>query len=123
MFRNRSGLPYSKATLGDDFRVVRAATFGADDRRQLADMRRSGAGEAILGGTKAEQLSGKMANTLSASNRLFKTYVPVDVEVVRTVDRARTKARQRNVEQTKSLRSAGQSLRVGSSMLRCELTP
>src|SRR3984893_18605067 len=28
IFRNRSGGPYSKDTLGDDFRVVRSAVFG-----------------------------------------------------------------------------------------------
>ena len=52
--------------------------YAKDDDRQPQDMRRSGAGEAIQGGSRAEQLSGKMANTLSASNRLFKfkTYVP-----------------------------------------------
>jgi integrase len=32
IFRNRSGQPYSKDTLGDDFRVVRAAEFGGLDR-------------------------------------------------------------------------------------------
>jgi hypothetical protein len=28
IFRNRSGAPYSKDTLGDDFRDIRAAEFG-----------------------------------------------------------------------------------------------
>jgi hypothetical protein len=44
----------------DDFRAVRNAFYGKDDGRQLQDMRRSGAGEAIQGGSRAEQLSGKI---------------------------------------------------------------
>ena len=43
IFRNRSGAPYSKDTLGDDFRAVRIAAFGERDKRTLADFRRSGA--------------------------------------------------------------------------------
>lgn len=50
LFRNRSGLPYSKDTLGDDFREIRRIAF-LGDNRQLADMRRSGAVEADAGGT------------------------------------------------------------------------
>ncbi len=40
IFRNRSGAPYSKDTLGDDFRDVREA-INSEEKRQLADMRRS----------------------------------------------------------------------------------
>jgi integrase len=49
IFRNRSGAPYSKDTLGNDFRAVRIAAFGERERRTLADFRRSGAQEAIAG--------------------------------------------------------------------------
>jgi hypothetical protein len=93
IFRNRSGAPYSKDTLGDDFRRVRALVFGPEDDRQLQDMRRSGAVEAIRGNVKPAKLSTKMANTLSQSNRLHRTYVPVDVSTVRDVDDARAGAR------------------------------
>ena len=41
--------PTSKDTLGDDFRAVRAKVFGDNERRQLADFRRSGATEALAG--------------------------------------------------------------------------
>ena len=101
LFRNRSGTAYTKDTLGDDFRSVRSIVFGPADQRQLADMRRSGAVEAVAGGAKGEQLSAKMANTLSASNRLHKTYVPVDVAAVREVDDARRvgRTRIRNTEE------------------------
>jgi len=55
IFRNRSGRPYSKDTLGDDFRVVRAAVFGLAENRTLADFRRSGAIEAAAGGRSRQR--------------------------------------------------------------------
>jgi hypothetical protein len=67
--------------------------FGKNDDRQLADIRRSGAVEATVGGAKVEKLAKKMANTISASTRLQKVYNPVDVESVRSVDRSREQAR------------------------------
>jgi hypothetical protein len=88
IFRNRSGAPYSKDTLGDDFRDVREV-FGSDDKRQLADMRRSGAIEGDAGGGSVADQSNKMANTVSANNRLRKTYNPVNVASVRRFDEAR----------------------------------
>jgi hypothetical protein len=90
IFRNRSGAPYSKDTLGDDFRDVRAAEFGPLERRMLGhDFRRSGAVEAIAGEAKAEALSHAMGNTLSTSNKLWATYVPVNAETIRMVAAAR----------------------------------
>jgi len=74
IFVNRSGRPYSKDTMGDDFRDIRAALFGDQERRQLADFRRSGATEALAGNATPEKLSKKMVNTLS--NRLHATYAP-----------------------------------------------
>jgi hypothetical protein len=96
IFRNRSGAPYSKDTLGDDFRDIRAAVFGPAENRTLADLRRSGAVEAIKGGASAAGLSAKMANDLSSSNSLHKTYVPVDLATVRSVDAARRRGRHKN---------------------------
>jgi hypothetical protein len=94
IFRNRSGAPYSRDTLGDDFRDIRAAEFGERDRRTIGhDFRRSGAVEAIVGGAQAEHLAHAMGNTLSASNALFATYVPVNVATLRTVIAARRKGR------------------------------
>jgi hypothetical protein len=93
IFRNRSGRAYSKDTLGDDFRVVRAAEFGGLDRRQLMDFRRSGAVEAIAGGAGAEHLAHAMGNTLSASNALFATYVPVNKASLSAVMEARRRGR------------------------------
>ena len=88
--------PYTKDRLSEDFRYIRTLLFGEDDDRQFADMRRSGAVEATAGGARAEKLSSKMANTLSASNRLHKTYVPVDIGTVRDVDDARERGRRKN---------------------------
>jgi Phage integrase family len=93
IFRNRSGAPYSSDTLGDDFRDIRGRVFGARDKRTLADFRRSGAVEAIAGGANAEELAHAMGNTLSASNALFATYVPVNQATLRSVLEARRRGR------------------------------
>jgi integrase len=94
IFRNRSGAPYSKDTLGDDFRDIRAAEFGPRERRMLGhDFRRSGAVEAITGDATPAALSHTMGNTLSASNSLFATYVPVCTATIQSVFAARKKGR------------------------------
>jgi integrase-like protein len=93
LFRNRSGAPYSSDTLGDDFRDIRSRIFGDRDKRTLADFRRSGAVEAIAGGANAEELAHAMGNTLSASNALYATYVPVNLATIRGVMDARRRGR------------------------------
>jgi hypothetical protein len=94
IFRNRSGAPYSSDTLGDDFRDVRVVEFGPGERRTIGhDFRRSGAVEAIVGGAKSEALAHAMGNTLSASNALFATYVPVNATTIRSVAEARRAGR------------------------------
>jgi hypothetical protein len=94
IFRNRSGAPYSEDTLGGDFRTVRAAEFGPLERRMLGhDFRRSGAVEAITGDASPAALAHAMGNTLSASNQLFATYVPVNVATINSVAEARRKGR------------------------------
>ena len=79
-----------------------------EDRRQLADFRRSGTVEALAGGVAAEQLSSKMANSISESNRLHKTYAPVQLAAVRSADEARKRGRASLREQKpdKSLRAS-----------------
>ena len=101
IFRNRSGHPYSKDTLGDDFRDVRAAVFGASEQRTLADFRRSGAMEAAAGGADVATISAKMANTLSASNALHRAYMPVEITKVRAADVARLAGRRKMRENEK----------------------
>jgi hypothetical protein len=105
IFRNRSGQPYSKDTLGDDFRAVRAMVFGGKEYRQSTDFRRSGSVEALAGDVPPEKLSAKMANTLAASNRFHKTYGPVVLASVRDADDAcqRGRAKLREQKPTKSV--------------------
>jgi hypothetical protein len=57
------------------------------------DFRRSGAVEAIAGDATPAALSHAMGNTLSASNALFATYVPVNVASINKVFEARKKGR------------------------------
>jgi len=99
LFRNRSGRPYSKDTLGDDFKALRELVFGDGETRQLADFRRSGTVEALAGDAAPEKLSSKMANSLSQSNRLHKTYAPVQLASVRDTDAARRRGRAKLREQ------------------------
>lgn len=93
IFRNRSGRPYSKDTLGDDFRAVRAIVFGEDESRTLADFRRSGAVEALRGGASLDLVGQKLANDVGSNPSLGRTYVPVDLDAVRAVDKARKRGR------------------------------
>jgi hypothetical protein len=109
IFRNRSGAPYSSDTLGDDFRDVRTSEFGPLERRTIGhDFRRTGAVEAITGGANAEALAHAMGNTLSASNTLFATYVPVNVATLRSVMEARRRGR------SKLRREHGDRTKVGT---------
>lgn len=94
ILRNRSGAIYSRFTLPDDFAVVRELCFPGDTRT-LADMRRSGAIEAQAGGATSAETAAKMANSISTSNALHKTYQPVDLETVRQADAARRLGRTR----------------------------
>jgi hypothetical protein len=99
IFRNRSGAPYSKDTMGDDFRDIRELVFGPQEKRQMADFRRTGSVEALAGGADPDMLSSKMANSLSQSNRLHKTYAPVQLSKVRATDEARKRGRAKLREQ------------------------
>jgi hypothetical protein len=64
-------------------------TFDKGDRRQLADMRRSGAIEGDVGGGSVADQAQKMANSIDTNKRLRRTYNPVNVESVRRFDQAR----------------------------------
>jgi hypothetical protein len=90
--RNRSGHVYSKDTLGDDFRTVRAAIFPGDTRR-LMDLRRTANVEAMIGGAEPSQMSAKLSNTLSQSNQIYDTYTPRRLEAVKQADRARKRGK------------------------------
>ena len=99
IFRNRSGGAYSKDTLGDDFRAIRAIAFPGD-KRVLMDMRRSGAVEAAAGEVDPNALAAKMGNTINRSQQLQRTYQPVDLAAVRLADDARKRGRERMRKKT-----------------------
>jgi hypothetical protein len=109
--RPRPPSPYTKDSLGRDFAVVRALAFGEADRRQLQDMRRSGAVEGDAGGATLTDQSNKMANTIAANARLRKTYNPVNVASARRFDEARKtgakKLRLKEQNSTKSCTTPG----------------
>jgi hypothetical protein len=88
-----------------DFREVRAAVFGDNEQRQLADMRRSGAVEGDAGAGSLTDQSNKMANTVAASSRLRKTYNPVNVVSARRFDEARERGRRAMKEEQKPTKS------------------
>lgn len=100
ILRNRSGAPYSRFTMPDDFAAVRDLVFPAD-KRTLADMRRSGAIELQAGGAAPAITSAKMANSIGSANAIHRTYQPVDLTTVRQADEARRVGRRRIRETSK----------------------
>jgi hypothetical protein len=58
---------------------VRLDLYGADEKRTLADFRRSGGIEAVAGEAPATALAQTMGNTLDRCHDLFRTYCPVNV--------------------------------------------
>jgi hypothetical protein len=110
IFRNRSGAAYSKDTLGDDFRVVRASALGEGENRKLMDMRRSAGVEALIGGASAEGIGAKLGNSIGVSKALQRTYLPTQPEVVSQVDEARTVGRNRVAKE----QTADKKLKLGT---------
>ncbi len=94
LFRNRSGQPYRDDTLADDFAAVREIA-SPGDKRQLRDMRRSGATEAVAGGATPLDLSAKLANSIQSANTIHRTYAPVEIAAVDGADAARRRGRTR----------------------------
>jgi hypothetical protein len=92
--RPRPAAPYTKDTLGDDFRAVRSVEFPGDTRK-LMDFRRSGAVEATAGEVDPAALAGKMANTIDQNKELQATYLPHNATLVRLADAARARGRSR----------------------------
>lgn len=91
--RPRVAVPYRKDSLVADFATVRLLVFGADEKRRLMDMRRSGAVEANAGGAAVEAIAAKMGNSIDESKALQKTYMPVNLAAVRAADEGRLKGR------------------------------
>lgn len=118
--RPRPGAPYTKDSLVDDFACVRRLVFGPDEKRRLMDMRRSGAVEAMAGGADAGALSAKLANTISDSKALQRTYLPVDRATVDLADEARKRGRRRIAENKQGRKV--ETLRPGELKLAAERT-
>jgi len=95
LFHTREGAAYTKDLLPKDFRVVRRALFGRGETRQIQDMRRSGAVEALAGRVDPAALAHKMGNTINQSKELQRAYLPVDATVVAMADQARIVGRRR----------------------------
>jgi hypothetical protein len=105
LFRNRSGAAYSKDTLGDDFRDLRALVFGVAEGRKLADLRRSGSVEALAGDASMEAIAAKMGNDIDQNKELRKVYLPHAPAVVEMADAARLKGRARMRKERKGGKS------------------
>lgn len=90
--RPRPPVPYTKDTLGVDFRVIRDLEFPGDVR-WISDFRRSGAIEAVAGKVDPAALAAKMANSIDDSKALQETYLPHQAAVVRLADAARERGR------------------------------
>ena len=73
----------------DDFAEVRRLVFGADDARELMDMRWTGAVEANAGGASVEIMAATMGNSIDLNRKLQKTCMPVNAAAVREADLAR----------------------------------
>ncbi|MBX3580045.1 MAG: hypothetical protein KF723_22805 [Rhizobiaceae bacterium] len=109
--RPRSGVPYTKDTLGDDFADVRRLVFGPSETRTLMDMRRSGAREANAGGVAMTALAAKLGNSIDTSKALQRTYMPVNLAAVRAADEARRKGRRLLAEE----RNQHKKLKLGGA--------
>jgi hypothetical protein len=115
IFRNRSKNPYSKDTLGDDFRAVRTILFGLGEKRQLQDFRRSGSVEALAGEVDLEALGNRLGNSIQDNKALQRTYLPLNLEASRRVDDARLRGRRlQRHEQTETKKLEKFGLKVGN---------
>lgn len=91
--RPRQGVPYTKDSLADDFADVRRIVFASDEKRQLRDMRRSGAREANAGDVPMTALAAKLGNSIDRNKMLQRTYMPNQLASVRAADEARRRGR------------------------------
>jgi hypothetical protein len=84
--RPRPPAPYTKDTFRDDFRVVRAAEFPGDKRRDYGFPKG-------LPAAAPQVLAAKTANALDQNKELRATYLPNQVSLVRLADVARVEGR------------------------------
>jgi hypothetical protein len=79
---------------------------GPNARRRVADIRSSGAAEAMAGRVDDGTLAAKMANTIDQARELQRTYLPVDPASVARADDARLRGRLQASEENESGRKS-----------------
>ena len=84
--------------MGDDFRAVRLDLYGPNEKRTLADFRRSGSMEAFAGQAQPAALAHVMGNSLERCHELFRTCCPVNVVSLQEVAEARERRAKRLAE-------------------------
>ena len=82
---SRDAHEYLKARFLSDFRIVREAAFGKDEKRRFQDIRRSANVEADLGSATPEERAKLLANSLDKDASLDATYTPKTVEKSRQI--------------------------------------
>lgn len=96
VIRQRNGQAYrSKDTFGDDFRAVRLAAFGEDEKRQFMDIRRSANVEADAAGADKATMGELLANGIADSKFLEETYTPPTIAKARDVHLQRLEGRRK----------------------------
>lgn len=91
--RPRQGVPYTKGSLISDFATIREMVFGPNEKRQLRDMRRAGAQEALAGGVDLKDLATSMVNDIDDNEELRRTYGPTQAASVRATAESRERGR------------------------------
>lgn len=90
----RNGEPYRSSKRSEkDYRAVRVAAFGKDERRQFMDIRRSGNVEADAAGADKATMAKLLANNIDKSKFLEETYTPPTVAKAREVAKMRVDGR------------------------------
>lgn len=92
--RPQDPAPYTRNSLGADFRLLRRTVFGPAEDRKLMDLRRSGTMEAIAGKASAAQIGQTLGNAYATSKKLQTTYGPNHLASVKEVEAARLKGRE-----------------------------
>ena len=95
LLRNISGMPYRKSAMIDDFSDCRRAVYGSVEKRQMRDIRRSGAIEATAGEADPAKMGKVMGNSIADNRRLQQTYAPAQISNAMDVLAARRIGRRR----------------------------
>lgn len=97
--RQRSGAPYNwRSKFNEDHRHIRTLVFGEDEKRQMKDIRRTAASEAIEGDVSTTHLSQAMGNTIGHSNQLWETYAKPSPVSGLAFQEARRKGRRKRTD-------------------------